>query len=235
MVRLLSVWTLVFGLMLSSSVAVAGQIKDAVSRGEDVDIAAITDLVLETDPDLLLDGLETPPDDRDLPDGFFNPRSGVPANAEVIEAFTVPIDDLDGAIGSFSHAFDTDGTVIEGLLSAGVINYIVIESEFTERDLDEFEEGASGGLDEGGPGLSGSVDRIEVSGADAVLITVELEDAGIFGAVQVIALPVGSTLVMGTVVVADTGEVDPDIVLEHAAALTVAGAAYLGDIAEDAS
>ncbi len=102
MVRLLSVWTLVFGLMLSSSVAVAGQIKDAVSRGEDVDIAAITDLVLETDPDLLLDGLETPPDDRDLPDGFFNPPSGVPANAEVIEAFTVPIDDLDGAIGSFS-------------------------------------------------------------------------------------------------------------------------------------
>ncbi len=235
MVRLVSVVALVFGLIVSSSLVVTAQIKDAASGVGEEDIAAIAESVLEADPNNLLEGLETPPDDRDLPDGFFNPPSGVPANADVIEAFAVPIDDLDGAIGSVSHGFDTDGAVIEGLLSAGIINFIVVDAEFTDRDLDEFEEGAAAGVDDGEPGLAGSVDRIEISGAEAVLIMVELEEAGIFGAVQVIAVPVGNTLLLGTVVVADTGEVDPDVVLEHAEALVVAGAVYLGEVAEDAS
>ncbi len=233
--RLLSVFTLSLSLVFASSLTAIAQIKDAVSTTEEIDILAIAGIVLDADPEVLLDGLEEPPADRELPEGFLNPPSGVPANAEVVDAFAIPVDELDGALGSFSHAFDTDGAVIEGLLSAGVINYIVVEAEITERELDEFEDGASGGLDTGDAGLTGTVDRVDVSGQDAVLITVELEDAGIFGAVQVIALPVGNTLVIGTVVVADVGEVDADGVYDLAEALTLAGVTHLEAVAEAAS
>jgi hypothetical protein len=235
MARLLPVLALVLGLIFSSTLAVSAQIKDAAAPADDIDIPGIGELALDADTDALLEGLEEPPDDRDLPEGFFNPPSGVPANADVVEAFAIPVDELDGALGSFSHAFDTDGTVIAGLLSAGVINYIVVDAEITERELDDFEEGAAGGLDTGDEGLTGTVGRVDVAGQDAVVITVELEDAGIFGAVQVIALPVGNTLVIGTVVVADVGEVDADDVYDHAEALTLAGVSHVGEVAEDAA
>lgn len=236
MVRLFSLLALVVGMILSLSLPASAQIKEASdTETADVDVAGIAEVVLDADPDALLEGLEEPPDDRVLPEGFFNPPSGVPENAEVVESFAFPIDDLPGAIGSFSHPFDTDPDVIDGLLSAGIINYIVLEDEITEDDLDDFEEGASGGFDDGEAGLTGAVDRVEVAGEEAVVIAVELDDAGIFGAVQIIALPVGNTMVFGTALVVDTGEVDLDTVYEHAEALTLAGVTHLEAVAEDAA
>ncbi len=64
--RLLSVFTLSLSLVFASSLTAIAQIKDAVSTTEEIDILAIAGIVLDADPEVLLDGLEEPPADREL-------------------------------------------------------------------------------------------------------------------------------------------------------------------------
>jgi hypothetical protein len=229
---------MLFGLVLTSASAVAAQSTpttgDASPVATDVDIAAISEAVLEADPETLVEALATPPDDSDLPEGFLNPASGTPENADLVDAFTSEIAEIEGTVGNVNQAFDTDPSVVPGLISAGVLTYIVTDEEITSDDLDDFEEGAGGGFEGEAAGSEGSVDRITVGDTDAVLITVSTEESGVTAVVQIVALPVGNTMVIGTVVVADQGEVLPDDVLPFAEELTLAGASHLGTVAEDA-
>jgi len=225
--RLLLVLTFLLGAVLSTSGMIAAQ-------ETDIDIAAVSEVVLAADPDAVAAGLETPPDDADLPEGFFNPPSGTPENAEIAEALVLPVGELDGAVASINHAFDVDPDVVPGLISAGYINFVVAEEEITDDELDDFEEGAASSFEEDTTGVAGSVSRIDLGGVEAVAITVVTEEAGISAVVHLVAVPVGHTLVIGTALVADQGTVDPDDVLPFAEALTLAGVAYLETVAEDA-
>lgn len=240
--RMLLVFTFLLGTLLSA-VGVA----TAQDTETDIDIAAIGEVVLDSDPQILTEGLESPPDDAELPEGFVNPPGGSPQHADLIAEFTGEIGQIDDAIGNVSHAFDTDPDVVSGEISTGIITYLVTEEEITAEDLDLFEEGASEGFDTATPSPTdesedatpssapvGTVERIELGGAEAVVITVVTEEGGNSAVVQIVAVPVGNTLVIGTTLVADQGTVDAEDVLSLAEELTLAGVAYLETVAENA-
>ena len=175
-----------------------------------------------------------PPADEDLPESFLNPPSGTPANADLAESFELPTSDIEGAIGSVNFPFDTDPEVIPGLISAGYLNYIVVEDEITDDMLEDFKTGAEEGLGTPAAGIESTVEDITVGDTDGVLITVVTTQSGASAVVQLVALPVGNTFVIGTALVADQGEIDPADVQTHAEDLTLAGVAYLGTVAEGA-
>jgi len=245
MSRLFLVCTFLFGMMLASSGVVTAQ-----ETATDVDIAAIGESVLAADPELMVTGLESPPDDASIPEGFINPPSGVAANAEIVDPLTGTFENFEGAIGNVSHGFDTDPTVVPGLISSGILTYIVTDGPIDENALNQIEEQLGQGLNaatpaaeatsEGatpsasGPTTEGQVERVEVGGADAIVTSVSAELGAVNGTIQIVAVPVGNTLVIGTVVVADQGEVDPEQVLGFAEALTLAGVEHIGTVAEGA-
>lgn len=224
--RLMLVFAMLFGIVLTTAPL-------AVAQSDEVDVAEVGEAVLDADPEAIVEGLENPPDDDQLPEGFFNPPSGTPENEELGSAFELPVSDLEGSIASVNFAFDTDPEVIEGLISAGYLNYVVLEEEVTDDMLEDFksgaEEGMEGNTDET---IEFAVEDIEVGGANAVLITVTTTDEGASAVVQMVAVPVGNTFVIGTALVADQEEVDPAAVQTHAEELTLAGVEYLGTIAE---
>jgi len=220
-------FAMLFGLSLSTAPMV-------VAQAEDVDVAAVSESVLEADPEALVEGLAEPPADEDLPEGFLNPPSGTPANADLAESFELPTSDIEGAIGSVNFPFDTDPEVIPGLISAGYLNYIVVEDEITDDMLEDFKTGAEEGLGTPAAGIESTVEDITVGDTDGVLITVVTTQSGASAVVQLVALPVGNTFVIGTALVADQGEIDPADVQTHAEDLTLAGVAYLGTVAEGA-
>ncbi len=245
MSRILLVLSLLAGMMLS-----AASVASAQDTATDVDVAAIAETVLGVDPAALVTGLETPPDNAELPEGFINPPSGVAENADLAERLTGAIGDIDGAIGNVYHAFDTNPEVVPGLLNSGILSYIVTDEEITAEVLDEFEDDASQGLDPAtpaadaptdgatpaatGPTSEGTVERFELGGAEAVIIEAGVQLGGINAVVQIVAVPVGNTMVIGTVMVADQGEVDADAVRTFAEDLTLAGVSHLGTVAEGA-
>ncbi len=236
MSRLILACAFLLGMLFTASGAATAQ-----ETATDVDVPAIGEAVLEADPETTATGLETPPDDALLPEGFINPPSGVAENAEIVEEFTGAIGQIEGSIATVNHAFDTDPAVVPGIISSGIVTYIVTDEEITAEDLDVFEEGASQGLDAGTPSADaaatpdvaseGSVQRIDLGGSEAVLLTVGVELGAVNAVVQIVALPVGNTMVIGTVLVADQGEIDQDLVLGFAEELTLAGVTHLEAVA----
>lgn len=224
--RLLLVFAMVFGIVLATAPL-------ATAQTEDVDVAEVGEAVLEADPESLVDGLESPPEDDQLPEGFINPPSGTPENEDLGAAFELPVSDLEGSLASVNFAFDTDPEVIEGLISAGYLNVVVLEDEVTDDMLEDFKTGAEEGMESNtDEDIEFAVEDIEVGGADAVLITVTTTDASASAVVQMVAVPVGNTFVIGTALVADEEEVDAAAVQTHAEDLTLAGVEYLGTLAE---
>jgi hypothetical protein len=221
------VFAMLFGLSLSTAPLAAAQ-------GEDIDIAAVSETVLDAEPEALVEGLAEPPADEDLPEGFLNPPNGTPENADLAESFELPVSEFEGAVGSVNFPFDTDPDVIPGLISAGYLNYIVAEEEITDDQLEEFKTGAEEGLGTPDASIESSVEDITVGDTDGVLITVVTTQDDASAVVQLVALPVGNTFVIGTALVADEGEIDAADVQTLAEDLTVAGVAHLGIVAEDA-
>lgn len=239
MSRLFLICAFLTGMMVSASGAATAQ---------DVDVAGVGESVLAADPTALATGLETPPDDAILPEGFINPPTGEPANADIIEQFTGAIGEIEGSLATVNHGFDTDPAVVPGLISAGILTYIVADEEITDEALDEFEEGASEGLVTATPEAGsdaesatpaafnpqGTVERIDLGGVEAVAITVGVDQGGVSVVVQIVAVPVGNTMAIGTVLIADQAEVDQGQVRGFAEALTLAGVDHLGTVAEGA-
>lgn len=247
MSRLLIASVFLMGMMISATGAATAQ-----ETGTDVDVAATGEAVLAADPDALVTGLETPPDDALLPEGFMKPASGVSENAEIAEQLAGTILDvanLDGVLSNVSYGFDTDPSTVPGLLSAGVIAYIVTDTEITAEDFDSYEDRAGQGLEGGTPEAEAeaaskatpttppseaNVQRIDFGGGEAVVVTVGVELGAVNAVVQIVAVPVGNTMVIGTVLIADQGEVDQEQVLGFAEALTLAGVEHIGTVAEGA-
>jgi len=227
MSRLLLVLALLFGAVLTTAPLAAAQ-------ADEVDVAEIGETVLDADPETIVEGLEEPPADEDLPEGFVNPPDGTPQNAELGAAFELPVSDLEGSLASVNFAFDTDPNEIEGLISSGFLNYVVLENEVTSQDLEQFREGAEQGIEgSADDSIEFDIQDLELGGTDAILITITTPDAGASAVVQMVAVPVGNVFVVGTVLVADQGEVDAANVQGYAEDLTLAGVDYLGTLAEE--
>lgn len=225
--RVLMMFALLLGLVLTTA-------SPAAAQSDEVDVAEVGETVLDADPETIIEGIEEPPADEDLPEGFINPPSGTPENAELGAALELPVSDLEGSLASVNFAFDTDPGEIEGLISAGYLNYVVLEDEVTSGMLEQFREGAEQGVESNADdSLEFSVEDVELGGAEAVLITIITTDAGASAVVQMIAVPVGNAFVVGTVLVADQEEVDPATVLVYAEDLTLAGVEYLQTLAEE--
>ncbi|HYJ13549.1 MAG TPA: hypothetical protein VEW66_08155 [Thermomicrobiales bacterium] len=205
----------------------------AVSAQDAADLEAIAEVVLATDQADLVAALEEPITDSDLPGGFLAPVDGVPENADIIDAFVSGMGDLGGVATPVNQGLDTDPKLIPGLLSTAVITYMVTEEEITEDDLADFADGVEEGLADD-PTMEGTVEQVELFDSEAVLSTLTLEQDGIFVVVQMLAIPVGSTMVVGTLLSADQTEVDSTDILPLTEDLTVAGVEYLGTAAEAA-
>ncbi len=81
--------------------------------------------------------------------------------------------------------------------------------------------------------MEATVEDIEIAGVDGALITYLISEEGVQSVVQLVAIPVGNTMVISMAVEAGT-EVDADAVLAVSQDLALAGADYLGAIAKDA-
>lgn len=205
----------------------------AVAAQDAAELDTIAEAVLATDSADLVTALEEPITDADLPGGFLAPVNGVPENAEIVDAFVNGMGDLGGVATPVNQGLDTDPELVEGLLSTAVITYMVTDQEITADDLADFSEGLESGLNSD-PSMQGVVEPTTLFGTDAVLVTATLEQDGIYVVVQMLAIPVGSTMVVGTLLVADQTEVDPTDIEPLTEDLTVAGVEFLGKAAEAA-
>jgi hypothetical protein len=228
MKRISVLFTLLMALLLAGT-------STAAAQSTDLDVDAIGESVLAVDPEALVEALGATPDDTVLPDGFMNPESGTPANEDLVAAFASPIGNVDGAVGTVTHGLDTDPAVVPGLISSGIITYIVGDDEITADDVAGFEDGARQSLEgNSDPSVEASVESVEVAGVDAVQIEIVTTQDDIVSVVQIVAIPVGNTFVIGTVVAANQGEVDEAEVLELANQVGIAGVENLAIVAEDA-
>lgn len=72
-----------------------------------------------------------------------------------------------------------------------------------------------------------------MGGVEGALVTYVLNEEALQSVVQIVAIPVGNTMVISMVVQAGT-EVDADAVLTASEDLALAGVDYLGTVAGDA-
>lgn len=221
---------LVFAMLLGFTLTAAPL---AVAQDEEVDVAEISETVLAADPDALLEGLESPPEDDQLPEGFVNPPSGTPANQEISEAFTSEVSEFDDTIATINFTFDTDPEVVPGEVSTGILTYIVLAEEVTEDVFDEYKSGLEESIATPVADTETSVEDVEVGGVEGVLVTFNQSDASTSAVVQLLSVPVGNTIVIGTVVSGSQEELDPAEIQTNAEELTLAGIEYLGTLAEE--
>jgi len=99
----------------------------------------------------------------------------------------------------------------------------------------DFIDGASEGIAGDTSGGNASVDEFEINGVTGAVISYELEEDGIISIVQMVALPVGNTMVLSMVVAAsDDLSLEGGAVLSDAENLALAGVDHLGVVAEGA-
>jgi hypothetical protein len=222
---------LILGIFCSLSLAVAAPV--AAQTDEDIDIAAIGEDVLAADPDTLLEGLEEPMRDRDLPEGF-SEAEFVAEEDVTPEMGLLGSDSLEGALGSVAYSVVGDVEVLGGANAIVSVQYVAFDAdELTDDTLDEFIEGAESGLGELPEGSEATVETVELAGEDAALITFSQTGASSSVVVEYIAIPVGNVFVFASVTIADTAEVDADDVFDATEALALSSITHLGEVAAD--
>ena len=206
----------------------------AVATIDADDIAEIAAVTIGADPAALVDELETPPRDRWLPDGFTNPEDADPRYPDLVEDIAPDFSGMPRLVGTVTLPFDTDRDVIDGALSAGILTYVVATVEITPADLESLAGAVEEGFDQDSvPGTTADIDQRTIEETEALVITIVTEDDSAEAVVQHIVMPVGNTLVIATVVVADEGVVRERPVRRHAEDLLLAGVDHLGRVAGD--
>ena len=198
------------------------------------DIAGIAAVTFGADPAALLDALATPPPNRRLPDGFTNPVDDEPRYPDLVDDVAPDFGGMPHLVGTATLPFDTDRDVIGGALSAGVLTFVVATIEITSTDLDSLANAVTAGFEQDPvPGTTTDVNQLTVEGTDTLVVTIASEDDGAEAVIQHVVMPVGNTLVIGTVIVADERAVRERPVRRHAETLLLAGVDHLGRVAED--
>ena len=225
---------LILGIFCSLSLVFAAPAAAQTSEArEEVDIAEIGDDVLDADVDTLLEGLQEPMRNRDLPEGFSDAEYVAPEDVTA-EMGLLGGDSLEGSLGSVAYTVTGDVEVLGGTNSIISIQYVAFDADdLTEDTLPDFVEGAESGLTDVPEDSEATVDTIELAGEDAALITFSQNSASSGVVVQYIAIPVGNVFVFAAVTIADEDEVDPDDVFDATEALALASITHLGEIAAD--
>ena len=211
--------------------------------GEAVDVPAISETVIEVDPDDLLDGLDAPFPDEALPESFVNPPPGeesILEEADLASPFTA--DGFPGGIGDVSFTFDTNPDLVDGILTGGQVSYVVTDHDLSRGEIralhavmeEELANQAEADLPEGVDRYDTRADLEQFGGVESVSATIAMEGTGLNLVISHLFVPVGNTLVVNTVVIS----MFSDVALPTVAALTEELAAatiqYLGDVAESA-
>jgi hypothetical protein len=229
--KLMMFVALIVGLMMAASPVVA---QTPAADFSDVDVETVAATALDADLDSLITAMEEPMADEDLPEGFSNAEFVDPETAGEMD-LVLPTEDLEFSEGSVAYNLDYEPDTTGMAIGLSSLNYVFVDGEITEDDMDDFSEGASEGLESDTTGADVAVEDIEINGVTGVLISYELEEDGIISIVQMIALPVGNTMVLGMVVAAsDDPQLNSGQVLTDAENLILAGVDHLGTVAEDA-
>lgn len=221
---------------LLSIVVCSGLLAAPVATAQDSPaIQAVTEMVLAHDPEALLLELNTPLPDDQLPDGFINATLTDP---NPLEGDTVSADDLEGGIGNvmytvrYDHALDQGSTPVASptaqrsgpMYNAASLNYIVLDREFDDHAMEEFEAAALETL--GGNAQRTEVETITVGGVDAHMITTFSTTNGLQVIIQWIAIPVGTVMVISQLLLG--GErVDTDAMRSMNESFALAGVSHL--------
>jgi hypothetical protein len=229
--KLMMFVALIAGLMMVASPVAA---QTPAADFADVEVETIAATTLDADLDALITGMEEPMVDADLPEGFSNAEFVDPEAAGEMD-LVLPTEDLEFSEGSVAYNVDYEPDTTGLAIGLSSLNYIFVDGEISEDDMDDFREGATQGLEEDTTGADVAVEDIEINGVTGVLISYELEEEGITSIVQMIALPVGNTMVLGMVVAAsDDPQLNGGQILTDAENLVLAGVDHLGAVAEDA-
>ena len=229
----LSFRRLAVGVAIFSSLSLAVAAPVAAQTDTAVDIAAIGDDVLAADVDTLIEGLQEPIADRDLPDGITEAEYVAP---EDVSADLGLLDEaqLEGTLGSAAYVLVGDPDELGGEEVTVSIQYVAYdEADFGDDPVGDFVEGAQGGLGDVPEGSEASAEAIEIEEEDAALISLSMADGGANVVAQYIAIPVGNVFVFAAITVSGSEEVDIDTVFDATEALTLSAIEYLGEVAAD--
>ena len=192
-------------------------------------------VVLAVDPVALVEALAANPEIAVLPEGLANISSATPAAGQEGDPLAVSLASLLPTVGTVTMGFQTNPAIVPGLVSTASLTYIVTDSEISGDVLAEFEERLRQDLSAtDDPTIEASVAMIQVAGTDAVGIKVITTTGGIVALAQLVAVPVGNTLVVSLILSASQDEVDEATVLELTSNLALAGIEHLGAVAAGA-
>lgn len=205
---------------------------------ESPDIQAITQAVLQNDPDALLLALNAPIDDVELPDPFSGARLTDPNPGE---GDTISAEDLTGGIGNimysvtYSPTMPGNGTPMASpaanqagtVYNAASLNYIVLDHELDDASREEFATAAQAAL-EGNMGQT-QVETITIDDTEALLISTSSTANGLEIVIQWIAIPVGTVMVISQLMLGGE-QVDIAELQALTESLALAGVNHLGMI-----
>ncbi|HWV25082.1 MAG TPA: hypothetical protein VNZ58_12895 [Thermomicrobiales bacterium] len=212
----------------------------------DADIGAVSQAVTAADLDTLLANLKTSPSNDQLPAGFTNAEFADPATITG-DARVIRPEDFESAVATVTYTVDWDPTATDATAVAAAspvsdavpirfasLNYLFYDATVESGDLDELLFGTEGRPtpESTNPGEEVSVENVDLDDTSGVLVTYTLQENGVQAVVQLVAIPAGKAIVMATVVEASRDGVDADVAAASVEALVVAGADYLGTVAE---
>jgi hypothetical protein len=212
--------------------------------GEEVDVPAIADVVIDVDPDDLLDALDAPFPDDALPEAFLNPPRGeetILEEADLTSPFTA--EGFPGGVGDVSFAFDTNPDLVDGILTGGQVSYVVTDHDLSRAEIralhavmeEELANQADAELPEGVDRYDTSSDLEQFGGVEAVSASIAMEGTGMNLVFSFLFVPVGNTLVVTNVIISMFSDVAVPTVRALTDELAAAAIQHLGDVAESAA
>jgi hypothetical protein len=231
-------------LLLAMIASLSFAVAPVAMAQDDIDLTSISETVLDADLQTLITALETPMANEELPAGFSNATYMDPETATGNEG-VLPSSELEGSEGSVAYMVEWDPANVDGTPEAdasptaegfsiriATLNYVFFDDEISSDDLDDFKAEVEKSL-QTEEGAESSVETVEMSGSDAVLLTYQIDDGNVQSIVQMVALPVGNTMVISMIVEAGS-EVDAEALQTASEELALSGATYLGTVAESA-
>lgn len=230
--RFLVVAGLFLSLLMASTPLVAAQ--------SEPDVAAIGDTVLGLDATALIDALQTPMRNRDLPKGFSDAKAVDITNAKAVKAADCVYDASDlSAEGATAYSLVSDDAALGFSNTCASINYVIFREKDLGRDpLGDFKKGIEGSLEEGtgtpdsNNGISYVTDTT-VAGTDAVLFTYIVDGGSLYVGVQVLTVVVGNVLVVTQITTQSDTEIAPEDLEGISDELSIAGIDHLGTVADN--
>lgn len=235
---ILSLMALLFGAMVVAAPVVTAQGAP--------DIAAVAADVTDSDPERLLNALETPIPVDLLPAGF---AEATYVDPEAVSGASPAIDEgtSAGVIGTTSYSViyqqqpgegtptsspqamaSPEATGPTNLYSTAGLHYVVFDHAFDAGTLEDFDQAIRATI--GQQAADMEVEEITIGDTPAYRFTIQTEINAVPVFMQWVAIPVGNVAVLGMVMLGGQ-DVDVDALAADAQALALAGIVHLGNTA----